>query len=996
MKGAKRDLPLAETKIPRYVGREGRKRVESQQQKSSRGKEIERARVYAVRWKQRVFGRHLTYTGARDYYRRKILLLILKEWHSLWWEQRREWRLLVRADIHRRYHVFQSVWKSWTLFAEESRRKNRKIQKALKHNERVAAKKVYGAWQTYIEGRREEERKIKTANTYLERTTLINFFRLWTNRKDQLSALKEMHKEAAAFRRDSLQRQAFLIWKQQHILVLGHERRVLEAVSLSKRHLQQRILSTWVQYTTNCRCQRQAKETASLFAQTSILKHYYDVWWNRCHARQLLSGFLGKLVVECGRAKVRQCFIRWKIFVYYAKRKAEKTAAAFAFYSRLILARCFRYYFLYWTRRREKKMIYARAYSIYSIQLQKRIWHLWSDNLEFVEDNRWQLERKKANACYCNALLRKTFGQWKKENATAANMKILEENATSFWASCIRLRHFRMWRKSVPLLRRRRSLFNRAALHYNHVLSTWAYFTWGAAYSDQECLRNMNENAERQREHNLLKNYYWLWKRKTIVVSTAMQQWMEAFSHRRLFICRQIVRRWFCFTTAAKKKRQLFALAHSTSVSRVTHKTWRCWRECLCLKRASRVKYEIGAAHFAKQILIKFLLSWKTFCGRRKRKVEKLNLAWALHRGQISRRMLEAWKSYVLVCTAKKRQTVQALSWRSGKLQARFILAWREEFYLMQRSAEEKEAKLEEARPHLTRPVLRSFFRRWRHAQNACQRIRNADIWTNKRLALKAFNAWKYFSRLQIYQELQSGHAERHQRKRLLSSAFSCWINKRKARLEQQEKCRLVLIFWSQNLLRRCFAAWLDHTADSQNFKRRVQRALESRHRRLIKKGVQAWIEYSWSACFARSDRLARLKSKDSARLLQRASAAGRQWRRWARKRASQREIGREASHPEAHVACSKVAELRLCDPRLREFERLEPRTLIPSSLDFSNERSACQDEQETEDNLSENDTVHPEIPLDAKRRRELKLEIISKINERLDDLVFALQTNKK
>ena len=35
------------------------------------------------------------------------------------------------------------------------------------------------------------------------------------------------------------------------------------------------------------------------------------------------------------------------------------------------------------------------------------------------------------------------------------------------------------------------------------------------------------------------------------------------------------------------------------------------------------------------------------------------------------RRMLEAWKSYVLVCTAKKRQTVQALSWRSGKLQAR-------------------------------------------------------------------------------------------------------------------------------------------------------------------------------------------------------------------------------------------------------------------------------------------------------------------------------------
>ena len=164
-----------------------------------------------------------------------------------------------------------------------------------------------------------------------------------------------------------------MIWKQQHILVLGHERRVLEAVSLSKRHLQQRILSTWVQYTTNCRCQRQAKgfldttrnyfvpidlgaETASLFAQTSILKHYYDVWWNRCHARQLLSGFLGKLVVECGRAKVRQCFIRWKIcelvigrraqrevcsrlVVYYAKRKAEKTAAAFAFYSRLILVR---------------------------------------------------------------------------------------------------------------------------------------------------------------------------------------------------------------------------------------------------------------------------------------------------------------------------------------------------------------------------------------------------------------------------------------------------------------------------------------------------------------------------------------------------------------------------------------------------------------------------------------------------------------------------------
>ena len=29
---------------------------------------------------------------------------------------------------------------------------------------------------------------------------------------------------------------------------------------------------------------------------------------------------------------------------------------------------------------------------------------------------------------YSNALLRKTFGQWKKENATAANMKVLRVN----------------------------------------------------------------------------------------------------------------------------------------------------------------------------------------------------------------------------------------------------------------------------------------------------------------------------------------------------------------------------------------------------------------------------------------------------------------------------------------------------------------------------------------------------------------------------------------
>lgn len=42
---------------------------------------------------------------ARRHYELQLMRHVYQEWHEMWWELRKEWRLMVRAECHHRYET---------------------------------------------------------------------------------------------------------------------------------------------------------------------------------------------------------------------------------------------------------------------------------------------------------------------------------------------------------------------------------------------------------------------------------------------------------------------------------------------------------------------------------------------------------------------------------------------------------------------------------------------------------------------------------------------------------------------------------------------------------------------------------------------------------------------------------------------------------------------------------------------------------------------------
>lgn len=42
---------------------------------------------------------------ARRHYELQLMRHVYQEWHEMWWELRKEWRLMVRAECHHRYEA---------------------------------------------------------------------------------------------------------------------------------------------------------------------------------------------------------------------------------------------------------------------------------------------------------------------------------------------------------------------------------------------------------------------------------------------------------------------------------------------------------------------------------------------------------------------------------------------------------------------------------------------------------------------------------------------------------------------------------------------------------------------------------------------------------------------------------------------------------------------------------------------------------------------------
>ncbi|KAJ3015862.1 hypothetical protein HKX48_004337 [Thoreauomyces humboldtii] len=159
-----------------------------------------------------------------------------------------DWRFEVKADVHHRYVESRKVWIAWREYVAM------RSSKATQHAEcqRLAnlshTRMAWTTWRALLAYRRQQRSSHLTAVRFHDLTVLIVSVRAWRDRQAKNLARKRAEETAAVASARRILRDAFVIWKTQHLLAEGN----LKALRLASQHDANRkasaTLHAWKEY----------------------------------------------------------------------------------------------------------------------------------------------------------------------------------------------------------------------------------------------------------------------------------------------------------------------------------------------------------------------------------------------------------------------------------------------------------------------------------------------------------------------------------------------------------------------------------------------------------------------------------------------------------------------------------------------------------------------------------------------------------------------------
>ncbi|XP_033632977.1 protein SFI1 homolog [Asterias rubens] len=803
------------------------------------------ARKYLHLWIATAFGR-IRLSVVRQHYRKRLLTSAFKEWADLWWTGRKEWKLTIRADYHRRYCICQKVWSAWKEYVILEKIKAAKESVAIVHANGILQSKVLESWRIYVYGRRMKASLRRKADDHMTRRYLVKSWRLWKAQRRETHDRQEVEGYAIQYWAHNLTLKMWHRWKdamREHSE--EHYKEQLSVQVYEKTLMSRCFYQGLIPYVLHCRDRRQDKDQASQHYIDSLMHHSWYHWHTRWFTHKLMTEQRDRINAMADRSRLRRIYIRWRLYIEMKSEMKLKMHLAEQHHRRqlMILGVGALQLAVVQQRLQGRRKVKADNFRIHSLQchaLQR-----WIQRCEEKEElSLFSLSRHARNI-FRTRVLKKAVQDWKNYTLWRRRRQAQYAIAEAHYQSRLLPRCLHSLKVYTQRQQGQRSNIIMAVSFQRECVLGYFFVRWCHVFQMHQDETMMQRMAVLHYENTMGTRMLQTWRQRTRIKQLMEEKEAMAMEHYDGQLCMLALSHWKEFTTGCHTRRIQNQRALSHNYNTRIHKIWTAWTKYVsqCRRKAEKTKKALNHRH--KHLLEKGLRAFKMYHQHMQKIEREVALRKHCKDQERLRLALTEWQWNALDQARLRHLEEEADSYLMRSLKTKVLLSWRQYSVIHSYSRRNKTQELCRIQDKLNAGKLRRLLTVWQssYANSVTESVKldRAIKHHQRTLLKKSILSWCSFKKQQIHQQLMKRQSMWLHNTRLSAKFFLLWRAQFHKSKEDQTKTIMALWQWSVVLQRRVLDAWVLYAADRQRKKRRIAAALEQRRQYMLQEGVSQW-----------------------------------------------------------------------------------------------------------------------------------------------------------
>lgn len=815
-------------------------------------KAISRKRFIMLRcfkaWRVQTFGL-VSPAVAREHFQKKLLIKYIKIWHNSYKQNRKDWKLQIRAEYHDRFRLWKMSFQQWKAFLSHRKMKKMLIQRTMEHAQHKLKERSFSNLRMYVVIKRMRKEEHEAADMFYKKSKLRKYWRLWLLRFNNECLLHNMSYTALQHWANTMVKKMFIRWKDQFKNRCDLNQKITHCTAFYNHKLIYFAVYRWKTFIRLKKEKKNLQECADQTYATKILRSTF-IQWKRSHQLCLHVKQVEERIVKLGELSVkRRYFNRFMTLITLKKEIGLKFTQADKMYETTVKKSVIKRLKDVVRNSQINTEAKKKANNFHTRKVMVVCFSKWLLKCEHREEIKQYPVSKIAYSYFRTRQLSKAIFQWLKFVKERKQEAALESLAENHHNKKILPRYFMNWIDFVHLkksIKERQTVavaFNRTLVHSKY------FYTWLKCYRLELMQKKMVSEASDHYSESMTKRIFNLWRKKTKFKEFVADLENRAVIHRNRSILQSVLQKWnirFQEKAACDAKMATASINYEHGLKR---KCLASLKKYLYHCRKKKLKEKQALQHYNYKCLKKVMISWKNYHATTKqtlvlveqRYIEKSHIlcSWVMYTWikfvKIQRKEKELFlKAELHFCHALKKKILRHLGqYASVRSERRF----------------NTDEAVVRAQIRLEKVKLRTLFGSWRETASIVHsEKKNSTIAVQHYSCViykKMLTSWKSYVATSFKIKHMTAYSMMFATRSIEKRHFCIWKSKYLHLAEENRRTNTAIWWWSYQLRRKVFTAIHEYTRSKLKKKLRYGSALTYRKNMLLEIGVTKWIQYA-------------------------------------------------------------------------------------------------------------------------------------------------------